>query len=42
VILNRNAAFSVGPTVNPCTKGLWIWANPIVTSSGKTLLVVDT
>ena len=28
VLLNRSgkkAGFSVGPTVNPCTKGLWLW-----------------
>ena len=42
VILDRGGAFGVGPTVNPCTKGLWIWAQPIVTPSGKILLVVDT
>jgi hypothetical protein len=22
--------FGVGPTVNPCTKGLWVWSKPIV------------
>lgn len=21
--------FGVGPTINPCTKGLWIWSQPI-------------
>lgn len=28
VLLNRSgkkAGFSVGPTINPCTKGLWLW-----------------
>jgi hypothetical protein len=25
VILNRNEGFTVGPTINPCTKGLWLW-----------------
>lgn len=26
VILNkRNSGFGVGPTINPCTKGLWVW-----------------
>lgn len=29
MILDRNAGFGVGPTVNPCTKGLWIWGSPI-------------
>jgi len=26
VILNKkNEGFGVGPTINPCTKGLWVW-----------------
>ena len=25
VLLNKKDAFVVGSTVNPCTKGLWIW-----------------
>jgi hypothetical protein len=28
--------------VNPCTKGLWLWAEPIRTSDNKTFLVIDT
>ena len=24
VILDRQTGFGVGPTVNPCTKGLWV------------------
>lgn len=24
VLLDRNGGFGVGPTVNPCTKGLWV------------------
>ncbi len=42
VILNRSAGFSVGPTINPCTKGLLIWNKPILTHDNKTVLVVDT
>jgi hypothetical protein len=30
MLLNRCSGFGVGPTVNACTKGLWIWAKPIV------------
>jgi Guanylate-binding protein, N-terminal domain len=28
VILNvqKGEGFGVGPTINPCTKGLWMWA----------------
>ena len=29
MILDRQSGFGVGPTVNPCTKGLWIWGTPI-------------
>ena len=25
----RNDGFGVGPSINPCTKGLWIWSKPI-------------
>ena len=29
VLLNRSNGFGVGPTINPCTKGLWCWGSPI-------------
>lgn len=29
MLLNRSNGFGVGPTVNPCTKGLWIWNRPV-------------
>lgn len=29
MLLNRSSGFGVGPTVNPCTKGLWCWGTPI-------------
>lgn len=32
VIINtRVGGFGVGPTINPCTKGLWIWTSPLET-----------
>lgn len=32
VIINkRNQGFGVGPTINPCTKGLWIWGDTLET-----------
>jgi len=42
VILDRISGFEVGPTVNPCTKGLWIWGRPIevVTNDKKKVNVV--
>jgi hypothetical protein len=46
VILNkRNEGFGVGPTINPCTKGLWVWSETIETDfNGEKLrvLVVDS
>ena len=45
MLLNRQTGFSVGPTVNPCTKGLWIWSKPIYGNyGGKRLpiLLIDT
>ena len=46
MLLNRQKGFGVGPTINPCTKGLWVWGSPIngVTPEGKPInvLVVDS
>ena len=46
VILNRGTGFGVGPTVNPCTKGIWIWAKPLKgqTQDGKivNIIVMDS
>ena len=48
VIINakKGQGFGVGPTINPCTKGLWMWATPLVgfTEDGERInvIVVDT
>ena len=46
MLLNRSNGFGVGPTVNPCTKGLWCWGTPIKgeTQDGEKLniIVIDT
>ena len=46
MLLNRQKGFSVGPTINPCTKGLWVWSKPIYgdDGTGKRLpvLLIDT
>lgn len=46
MLLNRSNGFGVGPTVNPCTKGLWCWGTPIKgeTPEGEKLniIVIDT
>jgi hypothetical protein len=38
-LLNKKgdkSGFGVGPTINPCTKGLWIWDKPITLEDSKT------
>lgn len=46
MLLNRSAGFSVGPSINPCTKGLWIWSKPISGHSPDgtplNVLIIDT
>ena len=46
MLLNRQKGFGVGPSINPCTKGLWIWGTPLsgTTPDGKpiNILVVDS
>lgn len=42
VILDKNNIFGVGPTVNPCTKGLWLWVEPDPTNEKRSMLVIDT
>ena len=46
MLLNKQKGFNVGPTVNPCTKGLWVWSKPILIDKGKDkrmpLLLIDT
>ena len=46
VILNKKASgFGVGPTINPCTKGLWVWSETIESEfNGERLrlLVIDS
>ena len=35
VLLNREQSpgFGVGPTIKPCTKGIWIWSHPLIISN---------
>lgn len=34
ILLEQSDGFTVGPTVNPCTKGLWLW-NKVMTGQDK-------
>jgi hypothetical protein len=46
VILNRSSGFGVAPTINACTKGIWMWGKPMKGESedGKitNVLVIDS
>lgn len=46
VIINKqNEGFGVGPTINPCTKGLWLWSELLETEyQGEKLsiLLIDS
>lgn len=47
MLLDRNeGGFGVGPTINPCTKGVWMWGKPIkgMTPEGEPIncLILDT
>jgi hypothetical protein len=41
----NQVGFGVGPTINPCTKGLWVWSKPIITKYKEKdlkVLVIDS
>lgn len=46
MLLNRPTGFGIGASINPCTKGLWIWQKPLLgqTQDGETIyiLVIDS
>ena len=46
MLLDRSDGFGVGPTINACTKGLWIWTEPVKATSADgepiSVLVIDT
>ena len=41
-ILKKMQGFKIGPTTNPCTKGIWIWSKPIPINDDTVLLILDT
>ena len=46
VLLNRKTGFGVGPTINPCTKGIWLWGRPLngtlANGSPCNVVIIDT
>lgn len=42
-LLGQQRGFEIGPTINSCTKGLWIWSEPIFLEEKKVkVLLIDT
>eukprot|EP00929_Paragymnodinium_shiwhaense_P035014 TRINITY_DN18986_c0_g1_i1.p1 TRINITY_DN18986_c0_g1~~TRINITY_DN18986_c0_g1_i1.p1 ORF type:complete len:598 (+),score=164.71 TRINITY_DN18986_c0_g1_i1:75-1868(+) len=41
-LLGLQEGFEIGPTVNPCTKGLWIWGQPVELSKDYYCILIDT
>lgn len=42
-LLGRQDGFEIGPTISSCTKGLWIWGNPIkIDNRNLKVLIIDT
>jgi hypothetical protein len=40
---NKATGFQVSPTINPCTKGLWIWKKPLyLNDSDVPTIIIDT
>ena len=46
MLLDRASGFGVGPTINPCTKGMWVWGRAIpgtsVNGDPCQILIMDT
>uniref|UniRef100_A0A7S4W084 GB1/RHD3-type G domain-containing protein n=1 Tax=Alexandrium monilatum TaxID=311494 RepID=A0A7S4W084_9DINO len=41
-LLGFQKAFEIGPSVNPCTKGLWVWGQPVELDPDFHLMFLDT
>lgn len=41
-LLDLQDGFEIGPSINPCTKGLWIWGQPVQLASDYHLILIDT
>lgn len=34
--------FEIGPSINPCTKGIWIWSKPVKLNETTDMIILDT
>lgn len=41
-LLGLQEGFEIGPSINPCTKGLWIWGQPVQLAPDYHCILIDT
>ena len=41
-LIGRQNGFELGSTINPCTKGLWIWNRPVIVTEDVQAVFLDT
>ena len=41
-LIGMQDGFEIGPTVNPCTKGIWIWGQPVQLGEDYYAILIDT
>lgn len=41
-LLGLQAGFELGPSVNPCTKGIWMWSQPVELEADYHCVLIDT
>eukprot|EP00826_Nyctotherus_ovalis_P004957 TRINITY_DN11100_c0_g1_i11.p1 TRINITY_DN11100_c0_g1~~TRINITY_DN11100_c0_g1_i11.p1 ORF type:complete len:477 (+),score=117.25 TRINITY_DN11100_c0_g1_i11:233-1663(+) len=41
-LIGRQNGFELGSTINPCTKGLWVWNHPLVVTDDIQAIFLDT
>jgi len=41
-LLGRQSGFELGSTINPCTKGIWMWSKPININENLQAIFLDT
>ena len=41
-LLKQMDGFAIGPSTIPCTKGIWIWSEPVKINDDTSLIIIDT
>lgn len=42
LLKGSEGGFQVGPSINPCTKGLWIWKKTLKNNDNRDFIIIDT